>query len=144
MPTFETFSSLNTELFYCPKLIFASKRITSSTTENRSEILRGAPKETCLGEVCFFLFTTSFTPVLSQNERKLEIERNKKRLIKKTEIVGHLFRPPSIFCNGKSILIYNSFSSFVSTVIYSETPSPISLSTRFSFPSLSRSSEACL
>lgn len=139
---------MNTELLYCPKLILyrSLPRNVLPVVQQKTgyKILQGAPKETCLGEVCFFLFTTSFTPALFQNERNRQIGRNKKRRIKETEVVGHLFRPPSIFCNGKSILIYNSFSSFVSTVIYSQTPSPISPSTRFSFPSLSRSSEARL
>lgn len=114
------------ELFHCPKLILyrSLPRNVLPVVQQKTGLLRGARKETSLGGVCFFVFTTSFTPELSQNERKLEIGRHKKRRMKETEVAGHLFRPPSIFCNGKSILIYNSFSSFVSTVIYSQTPSP--------------------
>jgi len=44
-------------------------------------MLLGTPTETVFREnilVYFFLLTTSFTPALSENKRKLEIGRNKR------------------------------------------------------------------
>jgi len=42
-------------------------------------MLLGTPTETVFREsIYFFLLTTSFTPALSENKRKLEIGRNKR------------------------------------------------------------------
>jgi hypothetical protein len=58
---------------------FVLQRIASGIEENSFKILLGAPKETLLRKgIYFFLFATFFTPVLYENETRLQIGRNKR------------------------------------------------------------------